>query len=114
MKKLLLLLSVICVSSSYSRSGLQQFASAVATQLDLHNKWQEKKALEDIQAEQEYVIFFKKFISKNVQTARNAAHATVQAVSNHIAKFAQLREKAVEENYKAEQERLSVIKEALF
>ncbi len=125
MKKLLLILTVICVSSSYSRSGLQQFAIAISTNLDAHTKWQEKKALEEIQAEQEYFNFFKKFISKNVQTAKSAAHATVQAVGNqveklkylpvlvnkHIANFMKLHEQEFQENYQLQQERLRLIKE---
>lgn len=126
MKKLLLILSVMCVSSSYARSGLQQFANAISTQLDAHSKWQGKKALDDMQAKQEYVSFFKKFMSQNVKTARNAAQVTVQVVTTqvtklkylpelvnrHVAKFMQLHEKAFQENYQAEQERLRLIKDA--
>lgn len=114
MKKLLFLSVLIFVSSSYPRSKLQHFASAVGSQLNAYGQWHEKTLQANMQAEQEFVSSLKEFVSKKIQTTKNAMHATIQVISSNVTKFAQWHEKTLQENKQAEQARLNALRDLLY
>lgn len=114
MKKLLFFSLLIFVSSSYPRSGLQQFAQAVGSQLNAYGQWHEKTLQANMQAEQEFVSSLREFASKKAEAVRNVAHATIQAISSNVIKFAEWREKKLQENKRAEQVRLNALRDLLY
>jgi predicted ATP-grasp superfamily ATP-dependent carboligase len=114
MKKLLFLSLLIFVSSSYPRSGLQQFAQAVSSQLNAYSQWHEKTLQDTTQAEKEFVTSLREFASKKAQAVRSAAHSTIQAISSNVIKFAEWREKTLQEAKQAEQARLHAIRDVLY